>query len=668
MNKNKIRSLIMAVSGLFVAVIFIFYTIYTYNFFSISPLNLFSSVIKDISLFNPKVIIFLSLHVIRFVFVSLLFFNIWWIGNRLLSLLKFDSYPEEKHTILSMGLGLGISGYLVFLLGILGFLTKTALVLLLVITSFISLIHTLKSLRNGSNTFRFKIVKPKFNIYFILIIPFLILFFFATTLPEIFYDSLVYHLAIPDIYLKAGRLVNIPTNIYSSLPHLMSLIYTYGLIFNDALLVKVISFFIGLLLIYTIYIAGKELSVLIFLSIPLVALNLWCAGSDIGMAFFLLLGLILFKDWLFEQKENKKLLYLSGLLFGFASACKLTAMLGLPFLIVIIIYNYKNSFKNSYKTMFLFLLCVSLPLIPWFCKNCIFSGNPFLPFFTKIFGSGPWGPGTLNSFFLDTKSGYDGFNSAFSGLKKIFTSGITGAESGRAGFMGPVFLLLIPLMLIYFKDKKVKFAIYYCASCILVWLFSTHMVRHLFPHLIILFIAISFMLENNKKLKIALALLLFTNIYWIALIFQTKYDGLKIITGQCNANAYLSIQHQNIYHCPSYPAYKYLEENSSTQQDRVLIAGEARGFYCKNPAISNSQHDSPVFFDAIAGSAGPAALREWASLNKIKFLIFNWIEVKRLLPEKYRQERYFKSANIFLDKYTKKVYADNYLEVYKVCY
>ena len=663
---NKIHPLIMAVSGLFIAAVFAFYTIHTYKFFSITLLGLLSSIAQDISLFNLKSISFLFLHLIRFMCVFLLFFNIWWVGNRLLNLLRFDSYPDEKHTILSFGLGMGTIGYFVFLLGTIGLLTKTILFICLVILSLVSLIHIYVSIKNGPNQFRFKILKPKFNIYFFLIFPFLLLSFIATTFPEIFYDSLVYHLAIPDAYLKAGGIISMPANIYSTLPHLMSLIYCFGLIFSDALIVKIISFFIGLLLIYAIYITGKEFAVLVFLSIPLVALNLWCAGSDIGMAFFLLLGLILFKDWFFEQNENKKLLYLSGLLLGFAIASKLTAALGLPYIIGSVIYKHKNSFIAYYKTILLFLLFISLPLIPWLCKNYIFYGDPFLPFFTNIFGSDPWGKYTLNSFFMDTKSGYGGISTVLHGFKKIFISSITGAESGRAGFIGPVFLLLIPLVLIYFKDKKTRSSAYYLASVILVWMFSTHMVRHLFPHMLILFAAVSVAIENNKQFKLILALLLFTNVYWIALIFQTKYDGLKIITGQCGVSDYLSIKHQNIYHCPSYPAYKFLEENSDTKYDHVLIVGEARGFYCKNLSISNSQHDSPVLFDAISRSAGPAALKEWAYTNKIKFIIINWIEVNRLLPEKYRQENYLKSVNTFLDKYTSRVYINNYLEIYKI--
>ena len=48
-------------------------------------------------------------------------------------------------------------------------------------------------------------------------------------MPEIFYDALVYHLALPDLYWMRGGITPTPENLYSGLPLQASMLYALAL-------------------------------------------------------------------------------------------------------------------------------------------------------------------------------------------------------------------------------------------------------------------------------------------------------------------------------------------------------------------------------------------------------------------------------------------------------
>ncbi|OGS21622.1 MAG: hypothetical protein A2252_12610 [Elusimicrobia bacterium RIFOXYA2_FULL_39_19] len=663
MKPKKLSELIIAIIIVLVSVISFKYS---YVFFKVSPVALLNSILFDLSFINPTAFKFIILHLLKFLLVLPLFCCAWFIGNTLLRLLKINILKPAEQAVLSITIGTGVLGYCIFILASIHQLNKTAVSVFICMLFIVSLFFTASGLIKNRKYTTIRIPAITVNIYQFLLIPFILLNFLSTFFPEIFFDALVYHLAIPANYIQNHGLINLPHNIFSCLPNLSGMVFSYGLIFHDIYLVKIINFYLGSLLLYSIYIKGRGPALLMFLSIPITALNLWCTGSDILMTLFLFWAVALYALWFYKNK-NVKLLYLSAFLLGLALSTKYTAGFCIPILLAGIIYKHKNNRLADITTVTAgFISIIFLLLIPWWLKNYVYCGNPFFPYLTNLFGTGTFSSETLNNYLLDARHGYSGLTSSINGLRNLVGSAFFATGEGRAGFTGPVFLMLLPFLFFGFKNAKLRHASYLFSSVLLIWLFSTHMIRHLVPFLLFLFIPVSLRLYHRRNLSTLLALLLALNFYWLLVIFQTKYHGLKIITGQINTETYLYMEHPGIYRTPSYKAYTFLKSACAVTPGKVLLAGETRQFYCDVPSICSSPYDKPYLFELMEQSADLKDMANRFKTQNIRYILFNKLEFIRLTPARFREKKYISALNKFLGSYTVKIYNDNFVDIYEI--
>jgi len=77
--------------------------------------------------------------------------------------------------------------------------------------------------------------------------------------PEYFYDSLVYHLAMPRLYLLEHRIVPTPNMIYSGIPFGTEMLYGLGLALGSDSVAKLIHYGFGVAVAATIYSWSKSL-------------------------------------------------------------------------------------------------------------------------------------------------------------------------------------------------------------------------------------------------------------------------------------------------------------------------------------------------------------------------------------------------------------------------
>jgi len=161
-NARKILPGILA--AFIILPFFALYSVNAYNFFSITPGALFSSLARDlISADLHAIPVFLLLHLVRLLFIGLLFYNMLWAGDKLIKLFKLNGYPQEKQTLFAFGAGLGIYGYFIFLLGAASLLHKGVILFCLGAATVIALL----------NRPAFKMKKTGFNLYSLLTLPFI---------------------------------------------------------------------------------------------------------------------------------------------------------------------------------------------------------------------------------------------------------------------------------------------------------------------------------------------------------------------------------------------------------------------------------------------------------------------------------------------------------------
>jgi hypothetical protein len=224
--------------------------------------------------------------------------------------------PRQSKTdeiLASFAIGLGLTALFTFLLGILG-IVNVILYSLWTLTGLVLFVYTaLRRWRPASREFKIDI--KGLNLLAILVlVPFLLQLIPPLVSPVVSTDSLQYHLLIPKIILKVGKISYIPSLSESNYPCMAEYIYLLVLPLAGDIVCKSIHFWTGIFLLLAMgrLIArvspdGSRLfGPVLFFSMPVAVIIFAWAWNDLFFVFFLLLGLSYLLDY--QDEINKKLL------------------------------------------------------------------------------------------------------------------------------------------------------------------------------------------------------------------------------------------------------------------------------------------------------------------------------------------------------------------------
>ena len=232
--------------------------------------------------------------------------------------------------------------------------------------------------------------------------------------PPISRDALTHHLAVPLLYVQQGGIHELPDIIASYYPQLLDLIYCIPLIFGNDIAPKYIHFAFALFTALLIFFyVQKELnrfygllSVLFFLSLPVIVKLSVTVYVDLGLIFFSSASLILLLKW-HKKQFQFRWLFLSAVCCGLALSTKynglITCFLLTAFTPLLYIEVRNNSIKrnkgNGLTLLFqkkssqikaigygvCFLLISAAIFSPWMIKNYIWTQNPVYPLYDNFF-------------------------------------------------------------------------------------------------------------------------------------------------------------------------------------------------------------------------------------------------------------------------------------------
>jgi len=209
--------------------------------------------------------------------------------------------------------------------------------------------------------------------------------------PEINFDALNYHLAIPQVYLRAGGLVDVRF-LHAYLSKLLEFLFAAGLALGGQTAVKLFVYGLGLCAMAATYALGRALfgvragawAAALFYSTPVVA---WLTGTvyiDNVVALFAATGLLLFVRWF----ETRKACFFNAtfIVAGMAVGSKLSA----AFVFLIILPVMAFGMRRQWRTVLIgagVFLCIALPtyVVTW-----RFVGNPVFPLLNGVFKSPAW--------------------------------------------------------------------------------------------------------------------------------------------------------------------------------------------------------------------------------------------------------------------------------------
>src|SRR3989338_2305705 len=461
---------------------------------------------------------------------SILCLAIWFVfyglGDSILFRLNLPGMTRLEHAVVAVGLGSGAISIFLLLLGLAGLwsvLVIKSLFFAGIAASVGSIIYRRWYHRNASND-RCIDLPGAGNSLGILQLSALAIILLAvlmnvlsSAVPEIYYDSLTYHLALPNLYLLSGGSVPTPENLYSGIPFNVEMLYGLALAISKGGLPALLHCSFGLVAMLAIwvwmrrYASGSAgiLALLLFYQCPPVLLGSWESGVDLAAGFYVIAAFIAFSFSLGSSASNKPGVWaaLSGVLMGFACGVKYTLIpLALSFVFVHF-WLRRREVKGISETILMGTALV-LVFLPWPLKNIWFYGNPMYPFLGKLFHSPE--PALFTAFLQDARS-RDLAHTFLSiaGWKSFLAHpwDVTIGSRGTDDWLGAPLLVLAPWLFflrwgIWRKLQNVPHSL--TALAILgilgysLWYLTSDIMRFLIPSLPLIVCAIALTVESTK--------------------------------------------------------------------------------------------------------------------------------------------------------------------------
>ncbi|MEC8957253.1 MAG: glycosyltransferase family 39 protein, partial [Nitrospinota bacterium] len=195
-------------------------------------------------------------------------------------------------------------------------------------------------------------------------------------------DALVYHLAVPKVFLHAEGLVNLPDNIYSFFPQQIEMLYLFALALGTESLAQLTGLGIVFLLLLSLWHYSSKkmedsyawLTPLIFFSTPTFFSLAASAYAELQAATYIFLGFYCWENGC--KRKQTRWFILMALLAGAAVTTKLTSVIILPLaLLGLAIHGRTQKNVNQTAIQCLILALGALLIIsPWLARNYFFTG------------------------------------------------------------------------------------------------------------------------------------------------------------------------------------------------------------------------------------------------------------------------------------------------------
>jgi hypothetical protein len=452
-------------------------------------------------------------------------------------------------------------------------------------------------------------------------LPFLLPFIYAS-LPPSYYDSLVFNLGIPNLYLQHSGFLETPQLLFAN----TSIYYEISLIpavFAGDLVPRLFHFFIGVIFLLAaadfaeaiFKIKKRHVLIVLLLSMPMTVFLLSTVKDDLLSAFFIFLGI----RFLLEKRFN-----FSALFWGFAVGIRYSNVL--PLIVFLVIFFIKEKHFTLKRTVW-FGLITAVVLMPLLLKNYIFAKNPFYPFFSQYFNVESWD----NTRYALMKADVGKmFNSLMDMIKFPYT--LSYGHVGFGGMVGAQFLIFLPfLLMIKEKLKKNWCLLLFAVLSLCLGGYFRGSLRFLYIVFVILsfYLAVVYESVSQKIVKYLFFIVISLN-FIIALASQEQmYRSHQLLFGKLDIEEYKS------FIFPTYPGIAYVNSHAETGS-RVMLVGEARNYYLKRPYLAASGIDYSIVKKYLKQSASAEEFLGALRNDKIDYLILNLGEFNRL-QRQYRR-------------------------------
>jgi hypothetical protein len=427
--------------------------------------------------------------------------------------------------------------------------------------------------------------------------------------PPTYYDSLVYHLALPLRYLQEGRVGFVPFNHYSHFPQNMEMIFGWFLALGSDVAAHVFvlgsAALTGLLLWSVGAREGRRWDLVLFLTAPCVLLLSTETYVEAPLALFSFLTVLAVERG--HRRGERRWFVWAGVVAGFAAGIKYTAILTPLVLTPMILLTPRVRARERFARWALFGGAAFLVFLPWLVKNYFYTGgNPVFPFLPSVFPAKNvfLAEASARSYFqvLDE---YKGSSSLLWDLFRLPLRLVSNATAFGGGFdvtgdLGWALpLLLLPLGGLA-KGPGRRFLWIYLLLHIVLWASFRPVLRFLFPVFPLVCLlageGAAAVLDRlpvwGRRAALALGgvflVLNGVHFYWV----ERVRDPFPVALGLQTRDQYLKAK------LDYYPAMAFMGDHLPPEA-RVLFLGDQRAYYCPR------RHLAPM-------ALLPAPMRAWA--------------------------------------------------------
>jgi hypothetical protein len=490
-----------------------------------------------------------------------------------------------------------------------------------------------------------------------------VIVFIGALVPEIFYDSLVYHIAGANWYkLTRGIQPPLSETLHFFVPGYVRLLYAVCLVFGDEISAKILHYLFALLTAGVLYAAGKNLynrntgifAALAFITMPSIGIVSVRSAMETFLCFFEFMGLVLALK--FMATRERRWLVVSGIFLGTAIGCKYLSIMSWAAIGIILVMDAVAARRPLRETLIdaaAWNAAILGAFAAWFGYNVYYTGNPVYPALWQYIGH------------LKTKSftAVNELGRTF-GVKDIITSPWTISMGQKEeAYAGVMFLMLVPLIfLTNWRKSSLKYVLVYAAAYWLMWMnigpyFYFRYYLPAMPAVCLLagYAASEF---NGKAVRLAVAAVIIINAAQVASMLRAIYYPVDYIMGNISKTDYLSSNRQT-YPNPYYPAAEWI--NGNLKKDaKILLQGEERAYYLQRQYVPMTIGDRNYLVTLLEGSKDAQDVARRLRQAGITHILLNVPEARRLkgfdiFPCEPREYAVFLS---FWDRYVREVHRD----------
>jgi len=460
--------------------------------------------------------------------------------------------------------------------------------------------------------------------------------------PITHYDSLVYHLALPQAWAKSGMALPVQGNLFTWLPGAGEHLTTLCLLLDgprlaslfNLLLAAVLGLALWDLSLRSLPKARPALAAALCLCQPLVALGFGVTTGEALMALLLFLAFNAFLRSLSERNHRLQRSWaeLCALLAGAALAAKPTAGLGAAALALLMLWRLRREapFRSAQAWLVLAGLFL-LPLLPWLIRGGALTGNPLYPFGIPGLGShlAPASPAyhACLRLFGFTSEPWQRWWRLPAAL--FFEP----SRFGAGGVLSPIFLALLPALLWTPLSREMRYTLAFLCLVFAGWLAGPQVLRYLAQALPMLALLAAHLYTETLALAAsrtweavmgaALCAALLLSAAQTGLIVIKDFDPARVALGLQSPEEYLA-QRVN-YLAVARWAAGHMDEGA-----RLLVLGDSRSAYLPGRPLAASVFDRHPFSDWLARAQSPEELDRIVLGNGFKYVLVNQQEWSRV--------------------------------------